>query len=154
MYGPLTNERTRQQDDAVIAAPSILLVEDSQTAAAMMEHALREARLCNPIEVVSTVAAAAARLAHGPRPALVLLDYELPDGNGLDLLRNHLDHERLASVPVIMLSTHEGAQEIDEAYRLGVSAYLVKPVAFGAVENLVRRLPVPWFLGADDGTAS
>ncbi|MDQ4044875.1 MAG: response regulator [Chloroflexota bacterium] len=128
----------------------ILLIEDSATAAATIEHTLRAMRLLNPVVLATSLADAVPLLEHGLRPALVLLDYELPDGNGVDLLRTHGDREPLLSTPVIMLSAHEGADEIDDAHRLGVTAYLVKPVAYDAVQDVVRRLPLPWFLGAPE----
>jgi response regulator of citrate/malate metabolism len=147
MHDRETGGGTSPHDIAVVARP-VLLVEDSPTAAAFIEAALRATRLCNPVVVVSTLAAAAAAVEGGLRPALLLLDYELPDGSGADLLRSH--GERLASTPVIILSANEGAREIDEAHRLGVIAYLVKPVAYDAVEDVIRRLSLPWYLGRLD----
>lgn len=138
-------------DRLVAVAPPVLLVEDSATAAALVRQALRATRLRNPLVVASTVAAAAAHLDQGIRPVVVLLDYELPDGNGIDLLRSH-GRGPLASTPVIILSAHEGGAEIDEAYRLGAAAYLVKPVGYDAVEDIIRRLRLPWFLGSPDGS--
>lgn len=137
-----------------VAVPPVLVVEDSPTAAAVISHALHKSGLRNPVLVEETLAGATARLTGGHRPALVILDYELPDGHGVDLLRAPRSKAALADVPVIMLSMHEGAAEIDEAHRLGVTAYLVKPVAFEAVENLVRTLPRPWLLMSEAGGAA
>lgn len=141
-------------EELVSVAP-ILLVEDSATAAAMTELALRAAGLRNPILTVPTLAAAVAALEDGVRPALVVLDYELPDGIGVELLRTEEHRARLGGAPVIVMSAHETSNEIDESHALGVVAYLIKPVAFDAVSEFVRHLPTPWYLaggGAGDPT--
>lgn len=141
--------------EEIVSVGPILVVEDSATAAAMTEHALRSAGVRNPILTVPTLAAAGAALEEGVRPALVVLDYELPDGTGLQLLRSEQHRARLAGAPVIVMSAHETSNEIDESHELGVVAYLIKPVAFDAVSEFVRHLPAAWYIaggGPADGT--
>lgn len=82
----------------------------------------------------------------GLRPALVLLDLEMPGRSGLDVLRWVRGEHRLAEVPVVMLTASAELDEVDEAYALGISSYLVKPVGFAALQDVVRQLGLPWAL--------
>jgi two-component system, response regulator len=82
----------------------------------------------------------------GLRPVLVLLDLKMPGRSGLDVLRWVRGEHRLAEVPVVMLTGSAELDEVEEAYAVGISAYLVKPVGFAALEDVVRRLGLPWAL--------
>lgn len=85
--------------------------------------------------------AGAARL-----PALVLLDAELTGTSGADVLEWMASTEGLADTPVIMLSAHADAVEVNRAYRLGARSYLVKPVGFSALGAVARDLGLAWML--------
>ena len=71
------------------------------------------------------------------KPALLLLDLELPDINGLDLLRT-LKQEGL-SIPTILFTAHGSETIAIEAFRLGVEDYLIKPVKTEQLEAAINR---------------
>lgn len=77
-------------------------------------------------------------------PMLVLLDIEMPGRSGLELLRSMRGDPRLVDVPVVMLSGSAELTEVDEAYELGISSYLVKPVGYAALLDVLRSLDAPW----------
>lgn len=77
-------------------------------------------------------------------PMLVLLDIEMPGRSGLELLRSMRGDPRLVDVPVVMLSGSAELTEVDEAYELGISSYLVKPVGYAALLDVLRSLDSPW----------
>jgi len=90
-----------------------------------------------------------AALESAPRPALVLLDLEMPGKTGLEVLAWLRADVRLATVPVVRLSASSGIDEVDGAYALGISSYLVKPVGFAAMQDIIRQLNLPWALLAE-----
>lgn len=79
-------------------------------------------------------------------PALVLLDGLLAGRNGLEVLRWMRAQPSLDSVPVIMLNTTADVHAVRDAYDNGAASYLVKPVAFEALGDVVRSLAMPWTL--------
>jgi len=79
-------------------------------------------------------------------PALVLLDLEMPGRSGLEVLRWLRGERRLSDVPVVMLTGSAELDEVDEAYALGISSYLVKPVGFAALQDVIRQLGLAWAL--------
>jgi response regulator of citrate/malate metabolism len=130
--------------------PPVLLVEDDPVHAELVPALLRVARMANPmitavdgdqaVRVLSEQAAADAL------PALVLLDVHLPGRSGIDVLAWMRDHERLAEVPVVMLTAAADMGVIRRAYDLGIASYLVKPVGVDAIAAMVRDLSIPWAL--------
>ena len=144
-----------------IEIPPIVVGEDDPQHADLIRTTLELARLSNPLvmfpdggEVVSYLEAVTA--GERPEPALVLLDLHLPRRSGLDVLRWMKDHEAVAQIPVVMLTSSRDAADISEAYDLGVSSYLVKPVGFDALLDVVKALELSWVLfnevpGVDGG---
>lgn len=132
----------------------VVVVDDDELARELVGSYLRKLNLRNR-QVLATdgeVAITALRSMEVV-PALVLLDLEMPVKSGLDVLRWLRATETLAGVPVVMLTAWASLEDIDEAYRLGISSYLVKPVGFAALKDVVRELGLPWALlppGTDD----
>ena len=79
-------------------------------------------------------------------PVLVVLDHLLSGSAGLRAVRWIRETPTLAEIPVVILSTSDGAEGVVEAYGLGVRSYLVKPVGFEALGAVVRDLRLPWML--------
>lgn len=136
----------------------VLLVEDDEVHARIVEAALASARLSNPVvrartgdEAVTFLADAAGGRA-GTLPVLVLLDVELPGQSGLSVLARLRGLGGEAEVcPVIMMSGTSDESVIARARDLGVSGYLIKPVAFNALVDVIHRLGLPWALLPGDG---
>jgi DNA-binding response OmpR family regulator len=74
----------------------------------------------------------------------VLLDLKMPKMDGLEVLRRIRADERLHSVPVVMLTSSREERDLIESYRLGVNAYVVKPVAFEDFVTAVKNLGLFW----------
>ncbi|MEF7614845.1 sigma-54 dependent transcriptional regulator [Aquincola sp. MAHUQ-54] len=79
-------------------------------------------------------------------PDLVLLDLQLPDGQGLDLLR---DTEQLANTEVVLVTGHASIETSIQALRLGVADYLVKPFNIKQLQGILSRLMQPSTLKAE-----
>ncbi len=80
-----------------------------------------------------------------PPPTLILLDLNLPGMDGRALLRLIKQHDRLRSIPVIVLSTSNDARDVQECYALGASTFIHKPVNFEALNTAIRAMKAYWF---------
>jgi CheY-like chemotaxis protein len=132
----------------------ILLAEDSANDIELTLAALAEHRLVNQVDVVRDGVEALDYLhrrgAYAGRaagnPAVMLLDLKMPKVNGLEVLRAMKTDPALRSVPVVMLTSSREEGDLVRSYELGVNAYVVKPVDFGAFVNAVRQLGGFWAL--------
>ena len=77
-------------------------------------------------------------------PALVLLDLKMPKVDGLEVLRQIKGDDSLRQIPVVMLTSSREENDLVESYRLGVNAYVVKPVEFSRFVQAVREMGVFW----------
>ena len=130
----------------------ILLAEDNAADLELTLEALGQSRLANEVDVVRDGADALDYLfrrgAYASRPegnpAVVLLDLKMPKVDGLQVLRQVKADERLRTVPIVMLTSSREEQDLVESYRLGVNAYVVKPVDFGRFIEAVKQLGMFW----------
>ena len=81
---------------------------------------------------------AAKALLGGERPALLLLDINMPEVSGLELLEFIRSRSQFHDLPVLMLSSNATDTEIDEAMKLGASGYLVKPISLEELQQGIR----------------
>jgi DNA-binding response OmpR family regulator len=132
---------------------SILLIEDDPNDAALFRRALRVSNLAASVSVVEDGEAAIRWLkaklespAPGDSqwPTIILLDLKLPRISGLEVLEWFRGQSGGCRVPVIVLSSSREAEDIARAYALGVNSYLVKPVSFDALKELIRSLHHYW----------
>ncbi len=142
------------------AGPAILVAEDDAQHALLIRAAFVAARLANPIHLVEDGEQAIAYLAGAgryaerdryPLPALVLLDLHMPRTSGLEVLAWLRSCPGLAGVPVLVLTASEEAADINEAFDAGASSYLVKPVGFDALLDVVKSLELRWLILPPDG---
>jgi CheY-like chemotaxis protein len=77
-------------------------------------------------------------------PALVLLDIKMPKVDGLDVLRTIKNDQRLKTIPVVMLSSSREARDVNDSYRGGSNAYVVKPLVFAEFHAAIRKLGEFW----------
>ena len=77
-------------------------------------------------------------------PAVMLLDLKLPKIGGLEVLQQIKSDERLKMIPVVVLTSSHEEKDMMRSYRLGVNAYVVKPVDFHEFVNAVKELGVFW----------
>jgi len=140
---------------ANISLPTILLVEDDANDVMLFQRAYRKCRLANPLQVVSDGEAALDYLAGSgkhadrvsyPLPALVLLDFKLPRKSGLEVLAWLRSQASLKRLPVVALTSSRERSDVNRAYDLGINSYLVKPVAFDNLLQLVMALGLYWLV--------
>ena len=131
---------------------SILLAEDSPNDVELTLEALSEHNLANEVVTVRDGAEALEYLrcqgkyaARQPgNPAVMLLDIKMPKVDGLEVLRQVRADEKLKNIPVVLLTSSREEKDIVEGYRLGVNAYVVKPVNFAEFMAAVKDLGVFW----------
>jgi CheY-like chemotaxis protein len=71
---------------------------------------------------------------------LILLDLNLPDMTGIDILKRVKENKHLKSTPVVVLTTTDDSQEIKRCYELGCNVYITKPVNYESFANAIRQL--------------
>ncbi|MFP5328371.1 MAG: response regulator [Acidimicrobiia bacterium] len=133
----------------------IVVIDDDELARALVVQHLRKLHLRNPvIEAVDGEHAYEVLRSLDTAPALVLLDVHMPHRSGLELLEWMRSEPRFADVPVVMLTVSSALDEVDTSYELGVISYLVKPVGYRALDDVLRGGDVPWVLvpGSLDGS--
>ena len=75
-----------------------------------------------------------------PRPALILLDLNLPRRNGLEVLAELKADTDLLTIPVVILTTSQAESDIAASYRLHANAYITKPPSFDLFTEAIRRV--------------
>ena len=123
----------------------ILLVEDNQADALLIQEALRQASVHLDVERVPDGEAALRRLRNGPRPGLVLLDLNLPRMDGRTVLAELKADPDLHTIPVIVLTTSRAEEDVFRTYDLGVSSFITKPVTFAGLVEAMKVLAQYWF---------
>jgi CheY-like chemotaxis protein/HPt (histidine-containing phosphotransfer) domain-containing protein len=117
------------------AQRTVLHVEDNPVNVALVERAL--ARRPGVRLLSATAADAGLRLAGETRPDLILLDLNLPDGSGRELLRRLRSEPETRDVPVVVVSGHTPERIAGSLNGLGVREYLTKPLDIGRLLELV-----------------
>jgi CheY-like chemotaxis protein len=147
---PRASEIAQTSDATAAGLAPILVVEDSPTSARRLRALLEDVGLVNPIVHIDHGGRAVEWLEdaaqHTRCPALIVLDIELPGRGGMEILRWLREQEPFAAVPVIILTATADRTDMDEAYGLAINSYLVKPVGFDALSDILRHLPLRWAL--------
>ena len=130
----------------------ILMVEDDPRDVELTLTALEDYKLANEV-VVCRDGQEALDYLHSrgkfsdrvnENPAVMLLDLKLPKVDGLEVLEQIRADERLRMTPVVMLTSSHEEKDMMRSYKLGVNAYVVKPVDFHEFVNAVKELGVFW----------
>ena len=134
---------------------TILLVEDDANDVMLFRRAYHKCKLTNPLQVVGDGEAAQDYLAGNdkyadreayPLPALVLLDFKLPRKSGLEVLAWMRSQTGLKRLPVVALTSSRERADVNRAYDLCINSYLVKPVSFDSLMQLVKSLGLYWMI--------
>lgn len=129
-------------------AVTILMIEDDDGHARLIERNIRRAGVENEI-VAFKDGGSAVRYLFGPggiaetngrHALLILLDLNLPDMRGVDILARVKANEHLKRSPVVVLTTTDDEQEIQRCYDLGANVYITKPVNYENFANAIRQL--------------
>jgi CheY-like chemotaxis protein len=126
----------------------IVMIEDDEGHARLIEKNIRRAGVNNPIKPFANGTDAVnylfgsdgTGLANKGKPILVLLDLNLPDMTGVDILTKVKTNEHLKRVPVVVLTTTDDAVEIQRCYDLGCNVYITKPVNYENFAHAIRQL--------------
>lgn len=130
----------------------ILIVEDDPRDVELTLTALEDYKLANEV-VVCRDGQEALDYLHSrgkfsdrvnENPAVMLLDLKLPKVDGLEVLQRVKSDERLRMIPVVVLTSSHEEKDMMRSYKLGVNAYVVKPVDFHEFVNAVKELGAFW----------
>ncbi len=129
-------------------AVTIVMVEDDEGHARLIEKNIRRAGVTNEIKAFRDGTSALAFLlgadgsgeVHAGQPLLMLLDLNLPDMTGVDILKVVKENEILKRTPVVVLTTTDDQREIQRCYDLGCNVYITKPVNYECFSNAIRQL--------------
>jgi CheY-like chemotaxis protein len=135
-------------DLSVTMPVTIVMIEDDEGHARLIEKNIRRAGVTNEIMPFRDGTSALAYLlgedgsgsAAAGRSMLILLDLNLPDMTGIDILGKVKANEHLRRTPVIVLTTTDDATEIQRCYDLGANVYVTKPVNYEGFANAIRQL--------------
>ncbi len=125
---------------------NIIMVEDDEGHARLIEKNIRRAGIANAIRHFVDGTTALDYLFHAPDgpalngPALILLDLNLPDMSGIDILRKIKADPRLKRTPVVVLTTTDDKVEIQRCYDLGANVYITKPVNYENFAKAIQQL--------------
>jgi len=130
----------------------ILLVEDSLKDIELSLAALRKNNFANDIVVARDGAEALDYLYRRGQfrsrddglPIAMLLDLKMPKVDGLEVLRQIKNDDALKVIPVVMLTSSREEADLVKSYKLGVNAYVVKPVGFQEFVDAIRQTGMFW----------
>lgn len=132
----------------------ILMVEDDPKDVELSLTALEQHNLANEVVVVNDGEEALDYLQRRGKfmarasgnPAVILLDLKLPKVDGLEVLQQVRSDDQLKMIPVVVLTSSREERDMVTSYKLGVNAYVVKPVDFHEFVNAVKELGIFWAL--------
>src|SRR5438132_5075496 len=130
----------------------ILIVEDDPKDVELTLTALEEYNLANEVVVTRDGEESLDYLYRrgtfttrsNDNPAVLLLDLKLPKVDGLEVLQQIKSDEKLRMIPVVVLTSSREERDMVTSYRLGVNAYVVKPVDFHEFVNAIKELGIFW----------
>jgi two-component system, response regulator len=131
----------------------ILLIEDNPDDFEATARSFKKAGLVNPLHWCSSGQDGLDYLQQrgkysepvGERPALILLDLNMPGLDGRALLDIIKQDKALRRIPIVILSTSTDARDIDRCYELGASTYIQKPVDFDGLIRVAKVIRDYWF---------
>jgi CheY-like chemotaxis protein len=125
---------------------TIVMVEDDEGHARLIERNIRRAGISNTVRHFSDGTSALEYIFKGHDgpcmngPALILLDLNLPDMSGTDILAKIKSAPELKRTPVVVLTTTDDKVEIQRCYDLGCNVYVTKPVDYESFADAIRQL--------------
>jgi CheY-like chemotaxis protein len=127
---------------------TIIMIEDDEGHARLIERNIRRSGVNNEIKPFTNGTDAVNYLFgadgsgenHKGHALLILLDLNLPDMTGIEILRQVKENKFLKSAPVVILTTTDDSHEIKRCYELGANVYITKPVNYESFANAIRQL--------------
>lgn len=133
---------------------SILMADDDPDDRLLAKDALEESRLANDLEFVVDGEDLMdylyrrnnyCHLVNEPLPGLILLDLNMPRKDGREALAEIKAEPAFRRIPVVVLTTSKAEEDIFRSYDLGVSGFIIKPVALDGLVEVVKGLVQYWF---------
>src|SRR5258708_124833 len=133
---------------------TIIMIEDDDGHSRLIERNIRRSGVNNDIMPFTNGTAAVNYLFgsdgtgvdHKGRALLILLDLNLPDMTGIEILRRVKENKYLKCAPVVVLTTTDDSQEIKRCYELGCNVYITKPVDTESSAKAIRQLGLSSFV--------
>jgi CheY-like chemotaxis protein len=132
----------------------VLIADDDEDDRLMIKDAFADSGLANPLVFVQNGEDLMNYLKHtekysglieAQRPALILLDLNMPKKNGREALAEIKNDQTLKTIPVVVLTTSNSREEINRIYGLGANSFIVKPCSFDLLINIIKTLKQYWF---------
>lgn len=133
---------------------TILMADDDPDDCMLAKEALAESRLANDLRFVSNGEELLdylhhrgkyAQLSSSPRPGLILLDLNMPKKDGREALKEIKADPNLRYIPIVVLTTSKAEEDIHRSYDLGANSFIVKPVTFSSLVEVMKTLRKYWF---------
>lgn len=132
----------------------IHMCDDDPDDQLLVNDALEEARLGNPIDFSNNGKELLeylnregkfSHLVDEPLPGLILLDLNMPIMDGREVLSKIKQHDKFRSIPIIVLTTSKAEADIARTYDMGVNSFIMKPVSFDNLVDMIRSVSDYWF---------
>ena len=132
---------------------TVLVADDDEDDRGFIRKAWEKSRVANDLRFVEDGEELTEYLYHtgryadhasAPRPAMILLDLNMPKKDGREALREIKSNPELRRIPVIVLTTSKADEDILRSYDLGANSYITKPVTFGALVDVLEVLGKYW----------
>jgi CheY-like chemotaxis protein len=155
--GPETRHGPRGTQLTTGPLATVLHIDDDPNDSELLDAAMRKARARFILQSVSDAEQAMSYLngkgPYGDRkryqlPSLVLLDLKMPRATGFEVLKWIRSHKVMGQLPIVVLSGSELREDMQRAYAEGANSYLVKPLGFSALVQLVQQLEREWLTGS------
>ncbi len=136
----------------------VLMAEDDDNDVFFLERAFKQAQIANPVHRVKDGEEALAYLkGEGqysnrekfPLPHLMLLDLKMPRKNGFEVIQWVRQQPGLRRMPLVVLTSSKEDPDVNHAYELGANTYLVKPVKFDGLVEMMKTLNLYWLILAE-----
>ena len=133
----------------------VLMAEDNEHDVIATERAWKKNNIVNPLHIVNDGEECMDYLRQcgkysepesAPKPSILLLDIKMPKMDGLAVLKQIREDDKLRLLPVIILTTSKDEEDRIRSYDLGVNAYIQKPVGFQSFSDAVKRINLFWEL--------
>lgn len=131
----------------------ILMADDDEDDRLMAKEAMEESRLINDLRFVRDGEDLMDYLHHrgaygdpdrSPMPGPILLDLNMPRKDGREALREIKEEPDLRRIPIVVLTTSKAEEDILRTYNLGVNSFIIKPVTFDGLVDVMRTLGSYW----------
>ena len=126
----------------------ILLVEDDRIDAMTVQRALKDIKVANQVIIRENGEEALEYLRDEAnlKPAIILLDLNMPKMNGIEFLEIAKTDDSIRKIPVIVLTTSHGEWDRLQSFDLGAAGYMVKPVDYTQFVEVIRVIDLYWTL--------